>query len=237
MNRFLVSISSFLGFQFYTILLQKLNLLPTSFRSSEYKKHKWINTFASFTHSILSSIGCIICYFTNPFLFKDISENHTKMSLLVVSFSWGYFIHDFIHIIMHRKVQKAWDILLHHTVVIVCFGVSMNFEKYVNFACVSLFCEISSSFLHLRQLLKMLSTDIKSLTGNIFLLVNIIVYIFFRTFVFGYMAAWLIENKSILDIFIFYLGICGVIIMNCINTILLYRLIAADFTKKQRHTD
>ena len=52
----------------------------------------------------------------------------------------------------HRK-GSTYELLIHHSMVILCFGIAVSTRTYVAYAALSLVVEINSVFLHARQLL------------------------------------------------------------------------------------
>jgi len=229
----IISLTTFIFFQLYGLFLERSTYLYP--KSCEAKlKTRWVNIFMSMTHSAISSAGCVYCYVTNNHLFTDIINQHTSFTLKVVAFSWGYFIHDLVHTLCNRKISRSWDILLHHVVVVACFGIAMVQHRYVNFACTSLFCEINSVTLHMRQLNKMAeyatcnSTPWWKQQQTVVKGLNFLTYVLFRISTLAYMTWWLWKSRNEVGDIILLAGAAGLLIMNCINLVLFKRLFVAD---------
>lgn len=60
---------------------------------------------------------------------------------------------DFIDMATHHRRSSTYELLVHHTLVIICFGLAVVTKYYQGYALVSLLIEINSIFLHIRQLL------------------------------------------------------------------------------------
>ena len=71
----------------------------------------------------------------------------------LVSVSIGYFIYDFCDMAVYHRKGSTYELLVHHGMVILCFGIAVSTRTYVAYAALSLFVEINSVFLHARQLL------------------------------------------------------------------------------------
>lgn len=53
----------------------------------------------------------------------------------------------------NQRRRSTYELLLHHILVTLCFGVSMVTRYYQGYSLVALLIEINSVFLHIRQLL------------------------------------------------------------------------------------
>jgi hypothetical protein len=82
---------------------------------------------------------------------------------VLVSFSIGYFIYDFLDMFIYHKKRSTYELLLHHFMVILCYSIAVSNKTYVSYAALSLVVEINSIFLHARQVH---SLNIMSLTFN-----------------------------------------------------------------------
>lgn len=69
-----------------------------------------------------------------------------------ISFS-GYFIYDFFDMASNHRTRSTCELLIHHSLVTMCLGVSLVTRYYHGYAQIALLVEINSIFLHIRQLL------------------------------------------------------------------------------------
>lgn len=224
-ERWLIPAFSFVAFQLFGATLERFEVAPRNLSAPE-RRTRWSNIFMSLVHSCLSSAGCAACLWFDPRLLADISEGHTALTARVVAFSWGYFVHDLVHTLLNRRLAAAWDILLHHVIVVCCFGVAVLHRRYLNFACASLICEFSSVLLHARQLRNMTQPSPRAL-----LVANAVVYVVARLLTLAYMTLWLRRNRLLLSDAIYRLGAGGMVAMNVINLVLFKRLLAADWRR------
>ncbi|XP_034024628.1 TLC domain-containing protein 2-like [Thalassophryne amazonica] len=78
---------------------------------------KWRNICTSFVHSLVTAIWAVLCFFLHPQMAEDLIETHSVFSHMLVSFSIGYFIYDFLDMVLNRKLCQSWELLFHHMVV------------------------------------------------------------------------------------------------------------------------
>uniref|UniRef100_A0A8B9VEZ4 TLC domain containing 2 n=1 Tax=Anas zonorhyncha TaxID=75864 RepID=A0A8B9VEZ4_9AVES len=144
-----------------------------------------------------------------------------------------YFLEDFVDMLCNQKFHQSWELLFHHSVVIVCFGIAVLLHQYMGFAFVALLVEINSIFLHLRQILLMadlVHTTCYRLTS----IVNLGTYVVFRITTLAWMTRWLLLNRQQVPLAAYTVGVVGMAIMMPMNIILFYRLLRSDFFKSSR---
>ena len=220
-----------IAFQCFTHFLQKRCSVPLSV--GQMGKHeRWFNTIVSLLHSSISSIGCLYCFHLDPILTTKINGQHETFAYFVAAFSLGYFIHDFINAITKRSLKSSWEILIHHTVVIFCFGVTVLKVRFVYFAIVALLCEINSIFLHARQLLNLANVSKTFFFYRLNSLLNILTYVFFRICTLSWMVRWLVLHKGIIPFVFHTIAVVGMSVMTVINLILFTRLLNKEFWHK-----
>lgn len=223
-----------LGFQCYN---QALNYVPAPEKYSGGNRFKWRNVMASFLHAFLTGTGSVYCLSTSPFILDDLIHNYTPFSEVLVSLSTGYFVYDFLDMIVYKKVSNSWPLLLHHIVIFTCFGVSLYYQHYIGYAVVALMAEVNSIFLHGRQLLLMNSYPKTSTTYFINSIVNVTTYIVFRFGVLLWMARWLSQHTQELPITMALLAGVGLFVMLTVNFVLFIRLLVSDFLADSRYKD
>lgn len=214
---------------FFKLLNTGLRALPVP-ESAHRNAWKWRNIATSFGHSLVTAIWAVVCFFLHPQMAEDLIETFSVFSHALVSFSIGYFIYDFIDMVLHQKLSLSWELLFHHTVVIVCFGLSVVSFKYVGFAVVALLVEINSIFLHLRQLLRMANISVGTVY-RVNSIINLGTYVVFRINTLAWMTRWLVLNRDKVPLVAYTLGSVGMAIMTAMNIVLFYRLLRSDFLK------
>uniref|UniRef100_A0A8B9QGQ4 TLC domain containing 2 n=1 Tax=Apteryx owenii TaxID=8824 RepID=A0A8B9QGQ4_APTOW len=145
----------------------------------------------------------------------------------------GYFLEDFVDMLCNQKLQQSWELLFHHSVVIICFGIAVVLHQYVGFALVALLVEINSIFLHLRQILLMANL-VHTTCYRLNSIINLGTYVVFRIATLAWMTRWLFLNRENVPLVTYAVGTVGMAIMTPMNIILFYRLLRSDFFKSSR---
>ncbi|XP_008946981.1 PREDICTED: TLC domain-containing protein 2, partial [Merops nubicus] len=168
-----------------------------------------------------------------PELSEDLVGTHPPGAHSLVAISVGYFLEDFVDMLCNQKLHQSWELLFHHSVVIICFGIAVVLHQYVGFALVALLVEINSIFLHLRQILLMANlahTTCYRLNSSL----NLGTYVVFRIATLAWMARWLFLNRENVPLATYAVGTAGMAIMTPMNIVLFYRLLRSDCLKPGR---
>jgi len=189
----------------------------------------WRNTFCSLIHSCASAMWTFFCYYDEPKLLGDMVNTTTNLSIQLLSFSTGYFMYDFLDVVLNDGFRQVF-ILTHHTAVITAFSLALTNERYMGFGVCALIMEFNSIFLHIRRLMKLVnhSSGWKSING-VFLLLTML---FCRICLSCWMVRWLLQNRDLLQYSHYVVGLVGMVIMTVTNVGLMYRLWMSDFHKK-----
>ncbi|XP_010287590.1 PREDICTED: TLC domain-containing protein 2 [Phaethon lepturus] len=169
----------------------------------------------------------------HPGLSEDLVGTHPPGAHSLVAVSVGYFLEDFVDMLCNQKLQQSWELLFHHSVVIVCFGIAVLLHQYVGFALVALLVEINSIFLHLRQILLMANL-VHTTCYRLNSIINLGTYVVFRIATLAWMTRWLFLNRENVPPATYAVGTVGMAIMTPMNIILFYRLLRSDFFKSSR---
>ncbi|NWW55279.1 TLCD2 protein, partial [Pedionomus torquatus] len=177
------------------------------------------------THSFPPHRFCLY-----PGLSEDLVGTHPPGAHSLVAMSVGYFLEDFVDMLCNQKLRQSWELLFHHSVVIVCFGIAVLLHQYVGFALVALLVEINSIFLHLRQILLMANL-VHTTCYRLNSIINLGTYVVFRIATLAWMTRWLFLNRENVPPATYAVGTVGMAIMTPMNIILFYRLLRSDFFK------
>ncbi|XP_009883523.1 PREDICTED: TLC domain-containing protein 2 [Charadrius vociferus] len=169
----------------------------------------------------------------HPGLSEDLVGTHPPGAHSLVAVSVGYFLEDFVDMLCNQKLHQSWELLFHHSVVIVCFGIAVLLHQYVGFALVALLVEINSIFLHLRQILLMANL-VHTTCYRLNSIINLGTYVVFRIATLAWMTRWLFLNRENVPPATYAVGTVGMAIMTPMNIILFYRLLRSDFFKSRR---
>ncbi|GAB0198087.1 TLC domain-containing protein 2 [Grus japonensis] len=226
----LVVAGSFAAFRLLNRELERLVPPPPSARRNRWK---WRNIWTSLAHSVLSGGGALAGFCLHPGLSEDLVGTHPPGAHSLVAMSVGYFLEDFVDMLCNQKLHQSWELLFHHSVVIVCFGIAVLLHQYVGFALVALLVEINSIFLHLRQILLMANL-VHTTCYRLNSIVNLGTYVVFRIATLAWMTRWLFLNRENVPPATYAVGTVGMAIMTPMNIILFYRLLRSDFFKASR---
>ncbi|NXD82776.1 TLCD2 protein, partial [Halcyon senegalensis] len=169
-------------------------------------------------------------FYLHPGLSEDLVGTHAPGAHSLVAMSVGYFLEDFVDMLCHQKLHQSWELLFHHSVVIVCFGIAVLLHQYVGFALVALLVEINSIFLHLRQILLMANL-VHTTCYRLNSIINLGTYVVFRIATLAWMTRWLFLNREKVPLATYAVGTVGMAIMTPMNIILFYRLLRSDCFK------
>ncbi|KAM8797187.1 TLC domain-containing protein 2 [Eudromia elegans] len=221
---------SFAAFRLLNRALERLVPPPPSARRNRWK---WRNIWTSLAHSVLSGGGALAGFCLYPELPQDVADTHLPGAHSLVAVSVGYFLEDFVDMLCNQELRQSWELLFHHSVVIVCLGVAVLLHQYVGFALVALLVEINSIFLHLRQILLMANLE-HTACYRLNSVVNLGTYVVFRIATLAWMTRWLFLNRESVPLATYAVGTVGMAIMTPMNIVLLYRLLRSDFFKSMR---
>lgn len=125
----------------------------TTRKDPDEVRWKWRNVLTSFCHSSITGMWAPLAFVAQPSLGADMIHAYSTSAHALVSVSIGYFIYDFCDMAIYHRKGSTYELLVHHFMVILCFGIAVSTRTYVAYAALSLVVEINSVFLHARQLL------------------------------------------------------------------------------------
>lgn len=223
--------SSCIGFLLISRFLKHFNLISYLNISNKRQAWLWRNTFCSLVHSTLSSVWTLVCYFDEPNLLHDMINTSSHIALSLIMFSTGYFIYDYIDVLLHDKFRQ-WELLCHHTAVLVAFTIAITNNKYIGFAVCALLMEFNSIFLHIRRLMRMSQFEESNLysVNCVFLMLTMV---FLRFCTSAWMMRWLLRNNDLIPRIPYIVGLIGMSIIIVTNIGLMYRLCVSDLGKKR----
>lgn len=218
---------------FYCSSLFAQVLIP---RAAEKNAWKWKNISISLVHSLISGFWSCYCFYDNPKLAEDMIQTHTVPAHTLISVSVGYFIYDTIDMLIYQRNRQSYELMGHHVVIIICFGVSIVSRMYVGYAVVALVIELNSIFLHLRQILQICHYKKDNKMYRLNSIINLGTFMGFRISVMAWMSRWMLINKDLIPLVFYSLGSIGLAVMTVMNIVLFYRLLQSDFIRKKEST-
>uniref|UniRef100_A0A8C4NJ92 TLC domain containing 2 n=1 Tax=Eptatretus burgeri TaxID=7764 RepID=A0A8C4NJ92_EPTBU len=201
---------------------------------AERNRWKWRNICTSLLHSLITGFGALLGFYLHPEMAEDMIDTHCLFSYYLVSFSVGYFVHDILDMVQNQGLQRCWELVMHHLVVVTCFGLTVLSCRYVGFATVALLVELNSILLHMRQLLIMAGYRAGT-AARVICLLNITSFAVFRVLTIAWMTRWLVLNCDRIPSLVYMLGSVGMAVMTVMNTMLFYRLLRSDLAYAGHH--
>lgn len=201
------------------------------FVSADVEFWKWQNIAVSWVHGLVCGGWDLLCLILFPDLLRDPVEYINRFSYLIVPFSAGYFIYDFIDMLQHKKLKEYWEVTLHHIIIVSSFVYNYSIRRCIGYNIIALMAEINSIFLHLRKLLQMCNVGYNTWTFQIVSVANLLTFITFRLLPIGRVYAGLyldFDRVSKIYITVFAVTLTtGAVI----NVILFWRLVQSDVIK------
>ncbi|KAL1451607.1 hypothetical protein WDU94_005967 [Cyamophila willieti] len=195
------------------------------------KNKQWLfkNICNSFVHSSISSIWIAFCLWNYPAHRYDFINVYSNQSYLLLCFSVGYFLYDFLDMLVNDR-DNSFHLLVHHLVVVGVFGVAIYSRYYLGYAMVGLLVEVNSVFLHVRTLMR-LSGNAQT-SPRIFRVVcwmNFVTFLVFRICLLAYLTHWLFSHRAFLNTTLFLFTLPCLITINVMSWLLLIKITVEDF--------
>ena len=207
-------------------------LVPESASNNPRQRWKWANIFTSLVHSTITGLGAPLLFYYEPDALDDMINGFSDAMHVLVAFSIGYFVYDFLDMALYNPKKSTYELLFHHFCVIVCFGIAARTRLYLPYAVLALVIEINSIFLHLRQLLIIQGASKQRPLYKHVAVLNVATFVPFRVFLLGWMIRWLWYNRDHLPLVYFTAGIVGLTVIMAMNAILFYRILSVDLFNK-----
>lgn len=215
---------------FYIAGLIAVKLTPIS---ADKQIWRWKNISVSLFHSTMSGVGAVLCFVYEPQMAEDLIQTYTTAAHTLISASVGYFVYDTLDMIVYQRSRQTLELLLHHFVIIVCFGIAIFTYFYVGYAILALIVELNTIFLHVRQLLQTCGFSKSNQFYRLNSLINLGTFIIFRIATVAWMTRWIVINKDQVPLAFYTIGSAGLATLTVMNIILFYRLLKSDFLRKK----
>ncbi|XP_052224242.1 TLC domain-containing protein 2-like isoform X2 [Dreissena polymorpha] len=168
-----------------------------------------------------------------PKMMEDLINIATLQGHTLISVSVGYFIYDISDMLIYQRSRQTLELLLHHFVIVVCFGIAIVTKVYVGYGVLALVVELNSIFLHTRQLLQCCGYTRTDRIYRLNSLVNLGTFLGFRILTLAWMTRWIVINKDLVPLPFYTVGSLGLATMTVMNIILFYRLLKSDFLRQK----
>ncbi|PIC53038.1 hypothetical protein B9Z55_002901 [Caenorhabditis nigoni] len=125
----------------------------------------------SFTHALVSALGCIFSLLSDFNYIREPYDYHKANAEYVFLFSMGYFCYDLLDMYYHGELEASKEYLIHHSLVITAFSIILFSGRLFGLAMIALLVEVQTVFLHLRTMVRLLYGS-KNMPKSIDLLIN-----------------------------------------------------------------
>ncbi|CAI5439047.1 unnamed protein product [Caenorhabditis angaria] len=192
------------------------------------KKWRISNEIVSLIHSIISGAWAAYSLLIYKELMTDLIDYRCEVALNLIYVSTGYLLHDLIDLLVNEQSARIIELLFHHVVVLSAFAVTIFVGRFLGVVIFGLLMELNSIFLHSRSLLNLFGVDKTAQSFRIIALCNMVTLFLFRLCVSGYLLYFVIS--TIPDVPWWQSLVNGLVILSLgsTNTVLTYRLLAAD---------
>ena len=219
-------LGTILFFQLVNLIL-KIRGPPNSLKNEEWK---WRNIYVSWLHALTVSVWALLSMTMYPELFHDPMHHINLFTYFNACWPTGYFMYDFLDMLLNGKLVSSWEVTLHHIVVGGMFYWDVHYREKIGFIVMAMMIEFNSVFLHWRKLLQMVGVAYNSRHYLIIKYLNLV------TFVFRFGGVFLITGS--IYVFgdqvtaIYWWGISfAMLFMNILNVILFRRLFRSDILR------
>ncbi|EYB93034.1 hypothetical protein Y032_0187g1128 [Ancylostoma ceylanicum] len=192
------------------------------------KKWRISNEAVSLIHSVVSGLWAAYALLFYQRLFDDLISYRCQVALDLIYVSFGYLLHDFFDLVVNEQSARIIELLFHHLVVIMGFIVTLVTKKYLGVVIFGLLMELNSVFLHTRSLMNLYGVKKKSTSFRLVALLNIVTLAVFRISVSFYLVYWAVIQIPVIPWLHSVFTIFVIFSLFCSNTILAYRVMAAD---------
>lgn len=216
-------------FQFINWILKFVGP-PKSLRDDEWK---WRNLAISWLHALVCIFWLSYSYIMQFEMLQDLQHYKTYSILLLVMFSTGYFLYDFLDLALNGKMLALWEVQLHHIAVGGMFYFNLVYCEWLSFNIIALTVEVNSFFLHSRKLLQMVGTSYDKFLYRVVCFLNITTFVVFRGVPFAAIL-WAMSQWYHRVSFTYYLCLgMSMFVMITMNPILFMRLLHSDYLRSR----
>jgi len=216
----------FISFQLFGALIKR-----HAWQSYDgFKQYRLCNLTVCMCHAAISG-GASLLFMLNR---SNIMFNHTLhwyeyWAAQIPTFSMAYFAYDTTDLLRHESSRWTRELLMHHAATITAFGSAVLSRKFVPFALWALLMEVNSVFLHLRTLMQISEHSIRLPKAfSVIRIINILTFIVFRFLVQLWQISWAWQQRNRMHIFYVFIANAGGVFFFVINSVLFYRVLAAD---------
>lgn len=220
-----------IGFTLFSVVNYLTKYVVPNCATKTYQQTwKWRNVATSFVHSLITGVWSPVVLYSNPEMCNDLINAWTPSTHALVCFSIGYFLYDALDMMIYHRKRSSYELMIHHTLVILCYCIAVFTHTYIAYGALSLMVEVNSVFLHSRQLFIICGESKATLRYKTNAMFNIGTFLLFRILTLGWMTRWLTVNRDLIPLVFFTIGSIGLAIITVMNIILFCRIMLVDFS-------
>ncbi|KAL4224010.1 TLC domain-containing protein 1 [Mactra antiquata] len=201
---------------------------PSVVKGDEWR---WNNLVISWVHAAICGTWDILCFVVYPELMDDLVHHINYFTYLMVAFSTGYFVYDFLDLAFNGKLVSNWEVTLHHIAVASMFWYNFHCKMCIAYNVIALMAEINSFFLHSRKLLHMLKFKFENQFYLSVCLVNLISFLLCRGLSLYKISYGMFTDYDNVPVVYFRCLSLSIFVMNVINPVLFWRLFKNDILR------
>ncbi|XP_052800327.1 TLC domain-containing protein 2-like [Mya arenaria] len=191
----------------------------------------WSNLVISWIHGLIAGIWDILCFALYPDFLDDLVHNIDYFTYLLVAFSTGYFVYDFLDLAVKGRLLSSWEVTVHHIAVISMFWYNFHCRMCIGYNILALMAEINSFWLHSRKLMQMMQYKFDNKFYMSVCIVNLVSFFFCRTLPLArIMYGMVIDHHQVPMAYYICLS-ASMFIMNGISPVLFWRLFRNDILR------
>ncbi|CAF2335879.1 unnamed protein product [Rotaria sp. Silwood2] len=200
-------------------------------------EERWqrLNLLISLLHAFITGVLVLYSFYVYPELRHDFVRHVNFVTYLTCSLSFGYFCYDLCDIVSNRRGLDLFEIILHHIVTLIFFGLNIVRVLNVGYQMFALLAEVNSIFLHARKLFQLFNVPREIFFVRLNMLLNILTFFLCRLCMLFFVTIFVYYDRyRVGDFYYLFVTIILIPVMWIINPILFYRVLYTDFLKRYK---
>ncbi|XP_060551658.1 TLC domain-containing protein 2-like isoform X1 [Ruditapes philippinarum] len=193
---------------------------------------RWNNLFISWIHAAICGTWDILCLYFYPEMLDDLVHHINYFTYLMIAFSTGYFVYDFLDLMYNGKLIANWEVTLHHIAVTSMFWYNLHEEMCIGYNVVAIMAEINSFFLHSRKLLHLLQYKFDNKFYRLVCMLNLVTFFVCRGWSLCRISYGMYTESHRVPPVYFRFLCFSIFVMNSINPVLFWRLLRNDVLRR-----
>ncbi|CAG2113667.1 unnamed protein product [Medioppia subpectinata] len=203
-------------------------LRPESITINTFLDWKFRNIFTSLLHSFIVGFGILYVILSDGSIVSDMMSGQSEAGEAFLCISTGYFVYDLMLSITNLQYPGRVEIIVHHVITLSCLAVSLYNKKFLAYCMVGLTVEISSFFIHVRELLILSGVYKTSIVYFLNSILTIFTLIVFRFLPLSWISIGLYTDRQHIGLPLLLMAVLFLVIIFMVSSVLLYRVVISD---------